>query len=87
MSFHSVAKIFEHLLMIKGYGIIIPRLDVMPLQFQKIVMYDWLQSWLDEPIPPYERYDPNTHPGVAAVFQSAAMRFGHTLVPPAVYRR
>lgn len=32
-------------------------------------------------------YNPNVHPQIMHVFQSAAMRFGHTLVPPGVYRR
>lgn len=34
--------------------------------------------------PGYKGY---IHPGVTHEFQSAAMRFGHTLVPPGVYRR
>src|SRR6218665_2613345 len=34
-----------------------------------------------------DSYNPNTHPQIAHVFQSAAMRFGHTLVPPGVFRR
>ena len=32
-------------------------------------------------------YDPSVHPGITHEFQSAAMRFGHTMVPPGVYRR
>ncbi len=32
-------------------------------------------------------YDPTVHPGIVHEFQTAAMRFGHTLVPPGVYRR
>ena len=32
-------------------------------------------------------YNPSVHPGITHVFQSAAMRWGHTLVPPGVYRR
>ncbi|CAH1797386.1 unnamed protein product [Owenia fusiformis] len=61
---------------------------------QKIVMYDWLPSWLGTEedgsaftLPPYTHYKPAVDPGITHVFQSAAMRFGHTLVPPGVYRR
>ena len=32
-------------------------------------------------------YDQNVQPQIAHVFQSAAMRFGHTMVPPGVLRR
>eukprot|EP00118_Oscarella_pearsei_P006944 m.32550 g.32550 ORF g.32550 m.32550 type:complete len:1691 (+) comp31668_c0_seq3:179-5251(+) len=56
---------------------------------QKIVMYDWLPQFLPakyEPAP-YKGYQRAVHPGVTHVFQSAAMRFGHTLVPPGVIRR
>lgn len=35
----------------------------------------------------YSGYDQNIHPQIAHVFQSAAMRFGHTMVPPGVLRR
>ena len=53
-------------------------------------MYEWLPQFLpDEPqykLPPYT-YKRAIHPGVTHVFQSAAMRFGHTLVPPGVIRR
>ncbi|KAK3098182.1 hypothetical protein FSP39_016935 [Pinctada imbricata] len=51
-------------------------------------------------IPPYYRndsdsesiylfngYDAEVHPGIAQEFQTAAMRFGHTLVPPGVWLR
>ncbi|KAK3606272.1 hypothetical protein CHS0354_037948 [Potamilus streckersoni] len=68
---------------------------------QKIVMYDWLPTWLGLnstlqkifEIPRYDltdpknSYDPNVHPGIAAEFQSAAMRFGHTLVTPGTWIR
>lgn len=32
-------------------------------------------------------YKSAVHPGVTHIFQSAAMRIGHTLVPPGVFRR
>ncbi|XP_064595545.1 dual oxidase 2-like [Liolophura sinensis] len=39
------------------------------------------------PLGEYPGYDPYIHPGISQEFQSAAMRFGHTLVPPGVLRR
>ena len=55
---------------------------------------DWLPSWLGTyadgrvfKLQKYTGYKPNVHPQIMHVFQSAAMRFGHTLVPPGVYRR
>ena len=32
-------------------------------------------------------YNPYVNPQISHVFQSAAMRFGHTLVPPGVFKR
>ncbi|XP_035667433.1 dual oxidase 2-like isoform X1 [Branchiostoma floridae] len=56
---------------------------------QKIVLYDWLPDFLGENRRPadYKGYSSAVHPGVTHVFQSAAMRWGHTIVPPGVYRR
>uniref|UniRef100_H2Z325 NAD(P)H oxidase (H2O2-forming) n=1 Tax=Ciona savignyi TaxID=51511 RepID=H2Z325_CIOSA len=66
---------------------------------QKIIMYDWLPLFLGEcsgilglngtcePLPNYTGYKSAIHPGITHVFQSAAMRIGHTLVPPGVFRR
>jgi dual oxidase len=50
-------------------------------------MYEYLPVLFDEPMPPYNGYKPDTHPGVSHVFQSAAFRFGHTMIPPGLYRR
>lgn len=50
-------------------------------------MYEYLPAFLGEEIPPYEGYRQEIHPGVTHVFQSAAFRFGHSLIPPGIYRR
>ncbi|KAK0174536.1 hypothetical protein PV327_010296 [Microctonus hyperodae] len=54
---------------------------------QNIVMYEYLPILLDELLPKYTNYKPDLHPGISHVFQSAAFRFGHTLVPSGIYRR
>ncbi|CAH1982304.1 unnamed protein product [Acanthoscelides obtectus] len=54
---------------------------------QNIIIYEYLPAFLGEPLPPYEGYKPDVHPGVTHVFQSAAFRFGHSLIPPGLYRR
>ncbi|XP_062502786.1 dual oxidase-like isoform X1 [Corticium candelabrum] len=54
---------------------------------QKIVLEDWLPIFLGVQPSSYKGYKPSIHPGVTHVFQSAAMRFGHTIVPPGVIRR
>ncbi|XP_023217441.1 dual oxidase 2-like [Centruroides sculpturatus] len=55
--------------------------------YQHIVVDEWLPMWLEEELDPYERYDGSVDPGISHVFQSAAMRFGHTLVVSAVHTR
>ncbi|XP_077863233.1 dual oxidase-like [Saccoglossus kowalevskii] len=60
---------------------------------QKIVLYDWLPAFLNlnesrvTELRDNYAYSSAIHPGVTHVFQSAAMRIGHTLVPPGVFRR
>ncbi|GFT66944.1 hypothetical protein NPIL_295941 [Nephila pilipes] len=54
---------------------------------QNVIVNEWLPTFLGEKLPEYIRYDPSIDPSVSNAFQSAAMRFGHTMVPPAVYTR
>ena len=50
-------------------------------------MYEYLETLFNEPMPVYGGYKPDVHPGISHVFQSAAFRFGHTMIPPGLYRR
>ncbi|XP_034946208.1 dual oxidase isoform X2 [Chelonus insularis] len=54
---------------------------------QNIIMYEYLPALLGEKLMDYSGYKPDLHPGVSHIFQSAAFRFGHTLIPPGIYRR
>merc|ERR1719225_1781264 len=54
---------------------------------QSIIMYEYLPAFLGTDISPYPGYSPDTHPGISHVFQSAAFRFGHSMIPPGIYRR
>ncbi|XP_076302111.1 dual oxidase-like [Lasioglossum baleicum] len=54
---------------------------------QNIILYEYLPIVLNENTPPYAGYKPDLHPGISHIFQSAAFRFGHTLIPPGLYRR
>lgn len=54
---------------------------------QNIIAYEYLPAFIGEGLGRYEGYKLDVHPGVSHVFQSAAFRFGHTLIPPGIYRR
>ncbi|XP_046835214.1 dual oxidase isoform X1 [Vespa crabro] len=54
---------------------------------QNIILYEYLPTLLDEELPAYTGYKTDLHPGISHIFQSAAFRFGHTLIPPGIYRR
>ena len=60
------------------------RLNIATLQ--NIIAYEYLPAFLGEPLAPYSGYKSFTHPGISHEFQSAAFRFGHTLIPPGMYR-
>uniref|UniRef100_T1IYT7 NAD(P)H oxidase (H2O2-forming) n=1 Tax=Strigamia maritima TaxID=126957 RepID=T1IYT7_STRMM len=54
---------------------------------QRIIVYEYLPALLDEKMEPYTGYKPDVHPGISHVFQSAAFRFGHTMIPPGLFMR
>lgn len=54
---------------------------------QNIIYYEYLPALLGEDMEPYQGYKPDVHPGVSEIFQSAAFRFGHTTIPPGIYKR
>ncbi|KAG1681999.1 Dual oxidase [Nymphon striatum] len=54
---------------------------------QSIVAYEFIPALLQEDLDTYTGYKPEVHPGVSHVFQSAAFRFSHTLIPPGLYMR
>jgi hypothetical protein len=56
-------------------------------EYQSIAVNEWLPAFVGRGLPPYAGYVSTINPGVAEVFQLAAMRFGHSLVPSALLRR
>ena len=70
---------------------------------QHIVYNEWLPIFIPRKLPngliPYTQnegyslyynrsgYNPAINPQIAHIFQSAAMRFGHTMVTPGIWRR
>lgn len=54
---------------------------------QNIILYEYLPAFLGHEVTKYTGYLQETHPGVTHAFQSAAFRFGHSLIPPGIYRR
>jgi hypothetical protein len=59
----------------------------LPLCEKNIVAYEFLPAFLGEELSEYDGYKPDVHPGISHAFQAAAFRFGHTMVPPGLYRR
>ncbi|XP_026480513.1 LOW QUALITY PROTEIN: dual oxidase-like [Ctenocephalides felis] len=60
---------------------------IVVASLQNIIAYEYLPAFLGEELPEYTGYRPDVIPGVSHVFQSAAFRFGHTMIPPGMYRR
>jgi dual oxidase len=54
---------------------------------QNVFLYEYLPAFLGKALDPYSAYDRDTHPGVSHLFQAAAFRFGHSLIPPGLMRR
>jgi dual oxidase len=54
---------------------------------QNIIMYEYLPAFVGGNVSDYKGYNSFVHPGISHVFQSAAFRFGHTMIPPGIYRR
>lgn len=54
---------------------------------QNVIVYEYLPAFLGTSLPPYEGYKQDIHPGIGHIFQAAAFRFGHTMIPPGIYRR
>lgn len=55
---------------------------------QNIFVYEYLPAFLGgAEIEPYAGYKPDVHPGISHMFQAAAFRFGHSLIPPGLMRR
>lgn len=50
---------------------------------QQIIFYEWLPEFLHDSMneSTYKAYNPTIDPQIEQLFQSAAFRFGHTLVP------
>lgn len=55
---------------------------------QSIFVYEYLPAFLGgAEVESYEGYKPDVHPGISHMFQAAAFRFGHSLIPPGLMRR
>ena len=52
-----------------------------------MILDEFLPAWLGVDIPAYSGYKQWVIPHISQEFQTAAMRYGHTLVTPGVYRR
>lgn len=55
---------------------------------QSIFVYEYLPAFLGGvELENYAGYKPDVHPGISHMFQAAAFRFGHSLIPPGLMRR
>ncbi|XP_023933585.1 dual oxidase-like [Lingula anatina] len=54
---------------------------------QNIYAYEFFPAFTNTDLPAYSGYKEHVYPAVSHIFQSAAFRFGHSVVPPGFYRR
>jgi len=60
---------------------------IVGAELQVITYNEFLPAVLgDRALPRYRGYHPDVNPGVANIFSSAAYRFGHSMLPPALLR-
>ncbi|KAI8492520.1 cuticle development, partial [Branchiostoma belcheri] len=58
--------------------------------YQNIVLYEWLPAFINDTVEPYtgaSGYNRFVDPSPSNVFTAAAMRYGHSMVPSAVFKR
>ncbi|XP_078657992.1 dual oxidase 1-like isoform X1 [Branchiostoma floridae x Branchiostoma belcheri] len=55
--------------------------------YQNIVSYEWLPAFINDTVEPYTGYNRFVDPSPSNVFTAAAMRYGHSMVPSAVFKR
>ncbi|XP_014788035.1 dual oxidase isoform X1 [Octopus bimaculoides] len=54
---------------------------------QNIVIYEWLPTFLNETVEPYQGYKPSVDPSLAAIYDAVVMNYYLTLMPSVIYRR
>ncbi|ELU06497.1 hypothetical protein CAPTEDRAFT_191097 [Capitella teleta] len=54
---------------------------------QNVIMYEWLPEFVGQRPPTYHKYQRHLNPSISALFEAAAMRAGHSEVPPGIYLR
>lgn len=60
---------------------------IVVASLQNIITYEFLPALLGTEIPSYTGHNPDVHPGISHMFQAAAFRFSHTMIPPGIYIR
>ncbi|XP_035660527.1 dual oxidase 1-like isoform X2 [Branchiostoma floridae] len=55
--------------------------------YQNIVLYEWLPAFINDTVEEYSGYNRFVDPAPSNVFTAAAMRYGHSMVPSAVFKR